>query len=380
MKDLFMNILNWIYSWVGNYGWSIVLFTLLIRIVLLPLDIRSKKGMRAMQKVQPKVQALQKKYANDKEKLNQKTMELYRKEHVSMTAGCLPMLISLPILFIMFNAMRTVGDVRTSEMYAAILNNVNVALSEDTEFVQSLEGQTDDKIDESVSAWIKEADIEAPDLESWLWIKNVYRPDSFASTMLHTRNDAPVANLTDVTVTDLKDGTEISVSKDDINAMLGRAYYNTLLDKWDIVPEGAFRRVTIPLLFANPTINLPTSFSNLFRYANGLFILPLLAGLSQFFMTKITNLTEKKSKKKEEELPATQDDVSKQSNPMNSPIMKWFFPIFSVYICATSNAAFSIYWMAANVIAIVQQLALNAWFNRQDEKAELAAAQATDDI
>jgi membrane protein insertase Oxa1/YidC/SpoIIIJ len=58
-----------------------------------------------------------------------------------------------------------------------------------------------------------------------------------------------------------------------------------------------------------------------------------------------------------------------QTNPMNSPMMKWFFPIFSLWICATSNAAFSIYWMAANVIQIVQQLAVNYWFERQDAKA-----------
>ena len=97
MTSFFMNVLNWINSWVGNYGWSVVIFTLIVRLALLPLDIKSKKGMRAQQKIQPKLQALQKKYANDKEKLNQKTMELYKKEHVSMTAGCLPMLISLPI-------------------------------------------------------------------------------------------------------------------------------------------------------------------------------------------------------------------------------------------------------------------------------------------
>ena len=122
MTAFFINLLNWINGVVGNYGWSIVLFTLLIRMVLLPLDIKSKKSMRAMNKIQPKVQALQKKYANDKEKLNQKTMELYRKEHVSPTAGCLPMLISLPILWIMFSAMRTVGNEKTIEMILHMKN------------------------------------------------------------------------------------------------------------------------------------------------------------------------------------------------------------------------------------------------------------------
>ena len=60
---------------------------------------------------------------------------------------------------------------------------------------------------------------------------------------------------------------------------------------------------------------------------------------------------------------------------MNSPMMKWFFPIFSIWICATSNAAFSIYWMAANVIQIVQQLGVNAYFDRAD-KAEQAKKEA----
>jgi YidC/Oxa1 family membrane protein insertase len=98
-------ILLGIYSVVGNYGWSIVLFTLLIRALLMPLDAKSRKSMRKTQKLQPQIAALQKKYKNDKDKLNQKTMELYKKEHISPLSGCLPMLLSLPILFGMFGAM-----------------------------------------------------------------------------------------------------------------------------------------------------------------------------------------------------------------------------------------------------------------------------------
>ena len=78
-----------------------------------------------------------------------------------------------------------------------------------------------------------------------------------------------------------------------------------------------------------------------------------------------------------EQLQEAQKNDQSQTNMMNSPVMKWFFPIFSVWICATSNAAFSIYWMAANVIQIVQQLAVNWYFDRQDAKA--AAAQATEE-
>ena len=112
----FMNALNWIYGWVGNYGWAVVIFTPLTRLVLMPLDVKSRRSMRATTRIQPKVQALQKKYANDKDKLNQKMMELYKKEHVSPTAGCLPLLLQWPILIFMFTAMRVVANEHTVQM------------------------------------------------------------------------------------------------------------------------------------------------------------------------------------------------------------------------------------------------------------------------
>ena len=329
MTAFFINLLNWINGVVGNYGWSIVLFTLLIRLVLLPLDIKSKKSMRAMTKIQPKVQALQKKYANDKEKLNQKTMELYRKEHVSPTAGCLPMLISLPILWIMFSAMRTLGNEYTIQM---LLNMKETGKS-----------------------------LEIADLRSmgysWLWIKNVFQPDSFFATIL----PAVGSNLRMIQPVN---GSAI-LTAENINAaleFLRSSEYSAMAS--NLIPASAFTVQNINFLFINTTLTIPNSIANLFQYGNGLFILPLLAGGSQFFMTKIMN---GKQTQEQKELQAAQQ--ADQTNPMNSPVMKWFFPLFSVWICATSNAAFSIYWMAANVIQIVQQLAVNYWFERQDAKA-----------
>ncbi len=331
MTSLFINLLTWINKIVGNYGWSIVVFTLVIRLVLLPLDIKSKKSMRAISKIQPKLQALQKKYANDKDKLNQKTMELYRKEHVSPTSGCLPMLISLPILWIMFSAMRTLGNEYTIQM---ILDMKNTG--------------------------------ELPTLQNWLWIKNVFQPDSFAATIL------PAVNST-LSIIRPSNASAVLTAENIATAVeyLKSTEYSALAAQ--VMPASAFSVVTLNLLFVRPTMMLPNSLANLFQYGNGLFILPLLAGASQFLMTKIMN-----GKQTPEQKEQAQQSAAEQSNPMNSPVMKWFFPIFSVWICATSNAAFSIYWMAANVIQIVQQLAVNYWFDRQDAK-EAAAAQDTDD-
>lgn len=80
MNEFLKGILDGINTVIGNYGWSIVVFTLLLRIVLFPFDYKSRVSMRKTTKLQPQLAALQKKYANDKEKLNRKMSELYKKE------------------------------------------------------------------------------------------------------------------------------------------------------------------------------------------------------------------------------------------------------------------------------------------------------------
>lgn len=91
-------IIEFIYNLVQNYGLSIIIFTILIKLIIMPLSIRSQKAMRKQQKLQPYMTELQKKYANDKEKLQMETMKLYKENNISMTGGCLPLLIQFPIL------------------------------------------------------------------------------------------------------------------------------------------------------------------------------------------------------------------------------------------------------------------------------------------
>ncbi|MDR1605090.1 MAG: YidC/Oxa1 family membrane protein insertase [Gracilibacteraceae bacterium] len=89
------------------YGVAIILFTVIIKICLYPLTWKQTKSMRRMAEVQPKMQELQKKFANDKQKLNQKVMELYNKENISPSAGCLPILVQLPVLWIFYRMLNT---------------------------------------------------------------------------------------------------------------------------------------------------------------------------------------------------------------------------------------------------------------------------------
>ncbi|WP_459129487.1 YidC/Oxa1 family membrane protein insertase [Guggenheimella bovis] len=99
-------LLNTLFSVIHSYGWTIICFTILVRFILLPLNISQKKNMAMQQKLQPKIQELQRKYAKDPQTLNMKTMELYKEHGHNPLGGCLPLLIQLPVLFGLFAVLR----------------------------------------------------------------------------------------------------------------------------------------------------------------------------------------------------------------------------------------------------------------------------------
>jgi YidC/Oxa1 family membrane protein insertase len=99
-------LLTGIYDVVGNYGITLIIFTVIVRLCLFPLYATQTKNQLKMSSVQPKIQALQKKYANDKEELQRRQMELYKEENYNPMKGCLPMLIQFPIIIGLFTLLR----------------------------------------------------------------------------------------------------------------------------------------------------------------------------------------------------------------------------------------------------------------------------------
>ncbi|HBL82482.1 MAG TPA: preprotein translocase YidC [Clostridiales bacterium] len=99
-------LFKWIYYVVGNYGWTIILFTLIMKLILFPLTLKQQRSMKKTQAIQPKLAKLQEKYKYDQEKLSQETMKLYQEAGVNPMGGCLPMLIQFPILIALYNIIR----------------------------------------------------------------------------------------------------------------------------------------------------------------------------------------------------------------------------------------------------------------------------------
>ena len=302
------NMLNGINSLIGNYGWSIVMFTIIIKVILLPLDLKSRKSMRHMSDLQPQISKLQKKYANDKEKLNQKTSELYRKEHINPLSGCLPMLLSFPVLIAMFGAMRMAANIEIATQTINLLAN-NVL----------------------------------PD-QSFLWVKNLWMPDSpFSSIVAQEAQlklipvDIWVRVIESLPAETVQFLSNLGITVDSITVdtyqillthLSNNALYTEQLQQWAAMPE----------------INLLVFKLKMYAVNNGLFITPVLAAVTQYLMTLSQPQTA---------------NMNASSSKGTGQFMKYFFPLFSLYICSTYNAGFSTYWVTSNLIAWGMGVAIN---------------------
>ena len=343
MTQALRSVLEWIYGLVGSYGLAVVIFTLLIRTILTPLEVSSRKGMRKMSKIQPKLNELQKKYANDQAKLQQKQQELMKKEHYNPLSGCLPMLIQWPILFVMFYAMR---DVANSNIVAQAFT--------------FLQGET-------------------PKYEPFLWVKNVFMADSpfktaavdstalmgvsstiwqnalqslsegqLATVLENIRQAVPAA--AELTAAEIFDFSSTRAVQSTVNTYLLPALQSLPAYQAEVAAIPGWQNVSV-LLFR----------LTLYKQYNGLLILPILSGVTQVLMTKLNPSMQTQ--------PA--DQQNQQANSMNA-FMKYFFPIFSVFICLSSNAGFALYWSAINIFATGQSILINKYLEKQDEKAAVA--------
>jgi YidC/Oxa1 family membrane protein insertase len=106
-KNLIFAALTYLYALTGDWGVAIILLTIGIRILILPLTIKQTASMYEMQKIQPKIKALQAKYKDDKEKLQEETLKFYSENKVNPLGGCLPLLLQMPVFFALFQVLRT---------------------------------------------------------------------------------------------------------------------------------------------------------------------------------------------------------------------------------------------------------------------------------
>lgn len=329
MSHAFASMLEAIYGLTGSYGWAIILFTLLIKLLLTPLDYKSRKSMKQMERLQPQMLALQQKYANDREKLSQKTMQLYQESGVNPSSGCLPTLLSMAILFVMFSAMRTVADKQMAHQ---------------------------------VLVYLADGSFEC---ESFLWVKNLWMPDSpFSPAMPASRHlsaisaanwQAAYAMLRPEQLAALPSGIAFDFAGDACRQTVEAiaAYMNAQ-------PAYLAAVETVPNL---TNINLLIMNLSVYVRRNGYFLLPLLSSATQILMTRLS-APKKKDAPQPKAPSADGKDEQAAMQAAQGKLMTWGMPIFSLIICLDYSSAFALYWVASNLFAMAQTVILNRIFSR----------------
>ena len=332
MNDFLFSILSWINSWVGSWGWSMVVFTIMIRLVLTPLDVKSRVSMRKTTKLQPMQAALQKKYANDKEKLNQKMAELYKKEHVNPLSSCLPLLLTWPILIAVFAAMRMVANKELLIQLSQLLNG------------------------------------EAITMEPWLWIKNLWMPDNLFSPAYPNLNTLRQISTAEW-VTWFNSLESVPALLKDLNLTAAGFEGNQLMN--------TVQAIETALINGNPeyahaiavnggwTFNLLITQFSLPNVPNGYLLLPILSAVSQIVMTKVMGGQQQSGQNSNDTAATT------------GKFMTYFFPLFSLWICLGYSSAFALYWVAGNLVSMGQTFAINKYLDNKDKQAAAVAGEGT---
>lgn len=182
--DLWQNLIGWFASWITNYGWAIILFTVCLKLVLSPIDIfqriSSSKQQKVMSTMQPELAAIQQKYGNNREKLNQETAKLYKKHNVSMGGMCFTMLITMVltmvIFFTLYGSLRSYGEEKLYSTYADLDKSYQSAQT----YIDNNAAEfatPEDEIEYKYNV-VKKEYKEQSKQNSWLWVKNVWKSDT----------------------------------------------------------------------------------------------------------------------------------------------------------------------------------------------------------
>ena len=325
LNNLLLTVIKGLYSVINNYALTIIVFTILIKLLVMPLNLGSRRSTMKMGAIQPKVKRLQDKYKDDQDKLNQKMQELYKEEGVNPVGGCLPMIVSMVILFAMFYALRTFANEQLVRQFLTFYHNPEID-------VRTL-------------------------VEPFLWIKNLWMPDTPFATFMPDVNSL---KMVDYTVWN------------QVSANLAAA--GTIPEALNFVGRDAMMEyidnVVTPFIASDayaPFLAPVAGLSNLrillwsvtiYVERNGLFLLPLISMGTQLVMQKLTM----------QQTMATANP--QQAGSQKSMIYIMLF--MSLYFCAQYNAAFALYWVISNVYASVEQLCFTKYFNNQDAKAATA--------
>ena len=362
MAKFMITINNALGGGVASFGWTVVLFTVILRLILSPLDIWqkviSRRNNKAMERMKPQLEALQARYADDKQRLQQEQMVLYKKEKYSTMGMCLPTIVTFVVFFVVFAGFRQMVGYQFAKDYKECVKAYNTSIAEQIEankdadyIVDNGDGKWD--IDD-VAKTESGADFYAAakknaqhavynvyysedqvTIRSFLWIKNIFVSDNWAQAVpdfatVTGQKGMATSKLTGITIDEYND-----VMAD----VLGTGGYGKD-GKW-----------------------------------NGLLILPILSIALSFLSTKLLSGSQAQPPAPPQDAQGEGAEKAK-SQQQTMKMMQYVMPVMMGVFALFYSGAFALYMFTSSLCAILFQLTFNLIAKLVDKSREGASGVA----
>lgn len=309
-SNIFGYVLNIIYEIVKNYGLAIILFSILLKLLLLPLTIKQQKTLKKSQKMQGKLKEIQDKYSNNPEKLNQEMMDLYKRENLSPFSGCLSSILQIILLLAMFYL------VSKPLTYMKKLNEEDI-----NNYKQAI---VQEQGENSVSTTY-------PEISIIKYINNkIDNPEEKVEENKEISNEVIENNVNETEVVEDK---KVDINKD--------LYINMNFLGLDLnsIPKDNYKDIKV-------------------------FVIPLLYIISSFISIKMTGMQVKKSTKKDSETKNDEPDMTEQMNKS----MTWMMPILAVSVSLIAPLGLALYWLVNNILMIIERIVIDKFIVPKEEE------------
>lgn len=356
MAKFMIAINNALGGGVASFGWTVVLFTVILRLILSPLDIWqkviSRRNNKAMERMKPQLEALQARYADDKQRLQQEQMALYKKEKYSTMGMCLPTIVTFVVFFVVFAGFRQMVGYQFAKDYKECVKAYNTSISEQIEQNKDadyIEDNGDGKWDvddikktQAGKDFYTEAQKNAQQavynvyysedqvtIRSFLWIKNIFVSDNWAQAV---PDFATVTGQKGMATSKLT-GITIDEYNDVMAKVLGTGGYGKD-GKW-----------------------------------NGLLILPILSIALSFLSTKLLSGSQAQPPAPPQNAQGEGAEKAK-SQQQTMKMMQYVMPVMMGVFALFYSGAFALYMFTSSLCAILFQLSFNLIAKLVDKKRD----------
>lgn len=339
--NLFGYVLNFLYEFVGNYGLAIILFSVIVKIIMLPISIKQQKTLKKNEKIQQEMKQIQFKYKNDPEKMNQEVMDLYKRENLSPFSGCLSSIVQIILLLAVFYLVSSP---------LTYMKKVDTEIIDKSKAIVLQEGEENRYQEISVIQYAKKLKSQSSVSEEQTNNEeniNEINQNEVQSEMVNEENQNEV-----ISENNQNENTDETVNKDN----------GYIIDHLD--------ELTLNMDFLGVDLSkVPTQDLTDLK----VLIIPILYVLSSFISIKLTNsMQDKKKKQKEKNLISDGKPKEEEYDAMAeaNKTMSWMMPIMSISIACIAPLGLALYWLTNNILMIAERIILNKVEEKEGAKED----------